>query len=196
MMPVYEFEGVRPVVYEGAYVHPSAELIGDVIVETGCYVGPCSVMRGDLARITMKQGGNLQDGCIIHSFPGENVLLEEDAHIGHGAVLHGCIIRKSALVGMNSVIMDGAIIGEQSMVAAMSFVKALSDIPNRVLVGGIPARVMRDLRDEEIAWKHVGTEGYQHLATQYAATLKEVHPLLEIEMGRKMVPLLKSRVKK
>ena len=189
-MPAYEFEGVRPVVDPTAYVHPTAVLIGDVIIGPRCLIGPGASLRGDLGRLIVKDGANVQDNCVLHCFPGKDVTIEADGHIGHGSVLHGCTIKRNALVGMNSVIMDDAVIGEDSFVAAMAFVKAGTQVPPRTLVGGIPATVMRELTDDEIAWKSVGTGQYQHLVRRYLATSAEVDPLLEVEPNRKRVPEL------
>lgn len=149
-MKVYSIDGITPVVDPTAYVHPTAVLIGDVIVGPGCYVGPAACLRGDFGRLELKKGANLQDTCVMHGFPGTDTVVEEDGHIGHGAVLHGCVIGKNALVGMNSVIMDGAVIGESAIVAAMSFVKASMDVPARTLVAGSPARVIKELSDKEL----------------------------------------------
>ncbi len=189
-MPAYEFEGVRPVVDPTAYVHPTAVLIGDVIIGPRCLIGPGASLRGDLGRLIVKDGANVQDNCVLHCFPGKDVTVEENGHIGHGSVLHGCTIKRNALVGMNAVIMDDAVIGEDSFVAAMAFVKAGTEVPPRTLVGGIPATVMRELTDDEIAWKSVGTEHYQHLAWRYLATSAEVDPLTTVEPNRKRVPEL------
>ena len=101
MVKVYEIDGVRPVVHPSAYVHPSAVLIGDVIVGPRCYIGPLASMRGDFGRLILEEGANLQDTCVMHGFPGEDTVVEVDGHIGHGAVLHGCRIRRNAMVGMN-----------------------------------------------------------------------------------------------
>ena len=189
-MPVYEFEGITPVVDPTAFVHPTAVLIGDVIIGPGCLIGPGASLRGDIGRIIINEGSNLQDGCIAHSFPGKDVVVEENGHIGHGAILHGCTIKRNALVGMNAVIMDDAVIGEDSFVAALAFVKAGMQVPPRTLVGGIPAKIMRDLSDDEIKWKSVGTGHYQHLAQRYLATSSEVQPLTKVEADRKRVPEL------
>ncbi len=188
-MPAYEFEGVRPVVHPTAFVHPEAVLIGDVHVGPGCLVAPGASLRGDIGRITMNAGSNIQDNCVVHCFPGKDVLIDVDGHVGHGAVLHGCTIGRNALVGMNAVIMDDAEIGEESFVAAMAFVKAGTVVAARTLVAGIPAKVIRELRDDEIAWKTRGTGVYQHLAKRYLATSRPVAPLTEPERGRKRVPL-------
>jgi phenylacetic acid degradation protein len=125
----------------------------------------------------------------VHGFPGTDTVMEEDAHIGHGAVLHGCTVRRNALVGMNAVVMDGAVIGESSFVAAMAFVKAGFEVPARTLVAGIPAKIVRPLRDEEIAWKAQGTREYQELARRSAATMREVEALTAPEPNRKRLDL-------
>jgi len=187
-MPCYEFEGIRPVVDPTAYVHPTATLIGDVIIGAGCLVGPGASLRGDIGRLIMKPGSNVQDNCTVHCFPGKDVVIEEDGHIGHGAVLHGCTIKRNGMVGMNAVIMDDAVIGESAFVAAMAFVKAGTEVPDRHLVAGIPAKVLRELSDEEIGWKSEGTGHYQHLARRYLATASEVEPLREVESDRSRVP--------
>ncbi len=184
MPRVFAIDGVTPVVHPSAFVHPHATLIGDVIVGAGCYIGPGASMRGDFGRIEMRAGGNLQDTCVIHGFPDTETQLEEDAHIGHGAVLHGCVIRRNALVGMNAVVMDGAVIGENSFVAACAFVKAGMIVPPRTLVAGIPAKIMRELSDQEIAWKGTGTAEYQELTRRSHASMVEVEALTAVEPNR------------
>lgn len=198
---VYAIDGIVPVVDPTAYVHPSAVLIGDVIIGPECYVGPCASLRGDFGRLILERGANLQDTCVMHGFPGTDTVVEENGHIGHGAVLHGCRIRKNALVGMNAVIMDNAIIGESSIVAASAFVKAGAEIPPRVLVAGMPAKVIRELSDEEIRWKGEGTATYQDLTRRSLATMVETAPLTAVEADRKrihmpdVVPLVALRKK-
>jgi phenylacetic acid degradation protein len=184
---VYAIDGIVPVVDPTAFVHPSAVLIGDVIVGPGCYVGPCASLRGDFGRLILERGANLQDTCVMHGFPGTDTVVEEDGHIGHGAVLHGCRIGRNALVGMNAVVMDNAVIGESSIVAASAFVKAGAEIPPRSLAAGMPAKVIRALSDEEIAWKVDGTRTYQDLARRSLATMTECDPLSEIEPDRKRI---------
>ncbi len=183
-MPCYSIENVVPVVDPSAYVHPTAVLIGDVIVGPGCYIGPCAVLRGDFGRIVLERGANLQDTCVMHGFPARDTVVEENGHIGHGAVLHSCIVRRDALVGMNAVVMDEAEIGEASIVAACAFVPAGRKIPPRSLAAGIPAKVQRELSEQEIAWKRQGTETYQALTLRSLASMKEVEPLRAIEAER------------
>ena len=200
-MPVYQIDGLTPVVPDESYVHPTAVLIGDVILGKGVYVGPNASLRGDFGRIVVKDGANIQDNCVMHGFPGQDTVVEEEGHIGHGAILHGCTIGRNALVGMNAVIMDNAVIGEASIVAAMAFVKAGVEIPPRSLVAGMPAKVLRELTDEEIVWKTDGTRTYQDLTRRCLATMVETAPLTEMEPGRKrfempdVVPLVALRKK-
>ncbi len=191
-MPCYAIDGVVPVVDPAAYVHPTAVLIGDVIVGPGCYVGPCAVLRGDFGRIVLERGSNVQDTCVIHGFPRGDTVVEENGHVGHGAVLHCCVVRRDALVGMNAVVLDEAEIGERSMVAACAFVPAGMKVPPRSLVAGIPARVRRELSDEEVAGKRTGTEAYQELTVRALASMREVAPLPALTPGRPRLPPTKA----
>ena len=193
MAQVYAIDGLRPVIAPGAFVHPAAMLIGDVIVAPGCYVGPGASLRGDFGRLILEAGSNIQDNCVMHGFPGKDCVIETDGHVGHGAILHGCRIGRNALVGMNAVIMDGAVIGEQCIVAALAFVKAGFEVPPRMLVGGIPARLMRELSDDEIAWKSQGTAEYQALARRCLASLEPVEPLAAPEPDRPRLDVSKYK---
>jgi phenylacetic acid degradation protein len=187
-MPCYTYEGLTPVVDPTAFVHPTAVLIGDVIVGAGCLVGPNAVLRGDIGRLELKAGSNIQDTCVVHCFPGKDVVVEEDGHVGHGAVLHGCRVGRNALIGMNAVLMDDVVVGENSIVGALSFVKEGTEIPANTLVAGTPAKVIRELSEKEIGWKTRGTEVYHHLAQQHLATEQAVEPLAAPEPDRKRVP--------
>lgn len=178
-MPCYSIDGVTPVVHPSAYVHPTAVLIGDVIVGPGAYVGPCAALRGDFGRIRLMEGVNVQDTCVIHGFPDSETLVETNGHIGHGAVLHGCVVRHDALVGMNAVVMDEAEVGAFSIVAACAFVRAGLKLPERSLIAGLPAKVVRPLTADEIRWKREGTETYHALARRSRASMVEVAPLAE-----------------
>jgi phenylacetic acid degradation protein len=186
-MKVYEINGVRPVIHPSAYVHPSAVLIGDVIVGPRCYIGPLASLRGDFGRLVLEEGANLQDTCVMHGFPEDDTVVEVDGHIGHGAVLHGCRVGRNAMVGMNAVVMDQAVIGAESIVAAMSFVKARMVIAPRSLVMGMPAKVVRLLTDDEIRWKTFGTQQYHELTVRSLETMREVEALTEVEADRKRI---------
>ena len=199
MVKVYSIDGVTPVVHPTSYVHPSAVLIGDVIIGPECYIGPNAALRGDFGRILVDAGSNIQDCCIVHGFPDRDTVVEEYGHIGHGAILHCCRIGKNALVGMNAVVMDNAVVGESAIVAAMAFVKAGMAVPPRTLAAGIPAKVVRELSREEIGWKVEGTVLYQSLAKRCLATMAETVALTEVEADRKRVilpdikPLIEAR---
>ena len=186
-MPCYEIDGIRPVVDPTAYLHPTAVLIGDVIIGAGCYIGPGCSLRGDFGRLMVKDGANIQDNCVMHGFPGTDTVVEVDGHIGHGAILHGCRVGRNAMVGMNAVVMDNAQIGESAIVAASAFVKAGLEVPPRVLMAGVPAKVVRELRDEELEWKIEGTRTYQDLTLRSLTTMHEVVPLDAMEADRKRI---------
>ena len=188
-LTVYAINGVTPVVDPTAYVHPSAVLVGDVIVGADCYIGPCASLRGDFGRIEVRAGANLQDSCIAHGFPGTDTIVAEDGHVGHGAILHGCVIERNALIGMNAVINDSAVIGESAIVAAMAFVKAKMIVPARMLVAGMPARIVRELTETELAWKIEGTRSYQELTRRSLATMQATTPLAQVQPERKRIEL-------
>ena len=186
---VWSINGVTPVVDPSAFVHPSAVLIGDVLVGAGCYIGPAASLRGDFGRIDVRAGANIQDSCVMHGFPGTDTIVEEEGHIGHGAILHGCVVQRGALIGMNAVVNDNAVIGELAIVAAMAFVKAGMIVPPRTLVAGVPAKVVRALTEQEIAWKIEGTQSYQDLAKRSLATMVEAEALAAPEPDRKRIDL-------
>jgi phenylacetic acid degradation protein len=185
MLKVYAIDGIVPVVHPDAFVHPSAVLIGDVIVGAGVYVGPCACLRGDFGRIVIEQGANVQDCCILHAFPDRDLVVEVDGHIGHAAVLHGCVVKRNAMVGINAVVNDNAVVGESSIVGAMAFVKAGFEVPPRSLVLGVPGKVVRELSADELAWKRDATRQYQELAVRSLATMKETVALTGVEADRK-----------
>ena len=183
-MTCYSLDGLVPVVHPSAYVHPSAVLIGDVIIGPGCYVGPLASLRGDFGRIVLEEGANLQDTCVMHGFPDSDTVVERNGHIGHGAVLHGCRIGADVLVGMNAVVMDNAQIGARSFVSAAAFVKAGFSCAPQSLVMGSPASVKRELSDQEVAWKLAGTQQYQLLAQRCMASMQACEPLPEAQADR------------
>jgi phenylacetic acid degradation protein len=189
MPRVYAIDGITPVVHPSAYVHPSAVLIGDVIVAARAYIGPGACLRGDFGRIVVEEGANIQDTCMLHGFPGKDTVVGAEATIGHGAVLHGCVVRRGALVGMNCVVNDNAEVGEDAVVAALAFVKAEDAIPARSLAVGIPAKVVRTLSPQELRWKKDNMHLYQQLAVRSATSMKEVEALTEVEVNRKRISI-------
>ena len=184
MPTFYEFEGLRPVVHESAYVHPNATIVGNVIVGRDVYVGPSAAIRGDWGGIVIEDGCNVQETCVIHSFPGVTVLLETGAHIGHGAVIHGAHIGRNVLVGMSAVIMDRASIGAGSIIGALTFVPADMQVPDLKVVVGNPARIVKDVSAEMLAWKTEGTRLYQELPGRLRAGLIPCEPLREVPADR------------
>jgi phenylacetic acid degradation protein len=189
MPKVYAIDGITPVVHPSAFVHPSAVLIGDVIVRARAYIGPCASLRGDFGRIVVEEGANIQDTCMLHGFPGKDTVVGADSTIGHGAVLHGCVVRRGALVGMNCVVNDNAEVGEDAVIAALAFVKAEDSIPARSLAVGIPARVVRTLSAQELRWKKDNMHLYQQLAVRSARTMELVEALTEPEENRKSIAI-------
>ena len=186
MANIFEFNGYKPVVHETAFVHPNATVTGNVIIGKHVYIGPGAAIRGDWGQIIISDGCNVQENCTIHMFPGVTVVLHEEAHIGHGAIIHGATIGKNCLIGMNAVIMDRVTIGDESIVGALSFVAADTVIPPRSVVVGNPAKVVKQVSDDMIAWKSEGTKIYQQLPDDCRRTLKPCEPLRDVEPDRKI----------
>ncbi len=185
-MAVYEFNGFRPVIKESSFVHPQASVTGNVLIGEHVYIGPGAAIRGDWGQIVIEDGCNVQENCTVHMFPGTTVTLKKGAHIGHGAIIHGGTIGENSLIGMNSVIMDDVVIGNECIIGALCFVPSGVIIPNRSLVLGNPAKIIKEVSDEMISWKTEGTALYQALPKECQDTLKECEPLREIEENRPM----------
>lgn len=183
-MAIYEFKGFKPVVHPSAYVHPQAAVTGNVIIGKDVYIGPGAAIRGDWGRIEIKDGCNVQENCTIHMFPGVTVTLEESAHIGHGAIIHGGHIGKNCLIGMNAVVMDDVTLGDECIVGALSFVPANTTFEKRSLIVGNPAKKIKDVSDKMIDWKTKGTQLYQKLPGELYDSLKPCEPLTEEEPNR------------
>ena len=184
MANIFAFDGFVPVVHESAFVHPNATVVGNVVIGRDVYVGPGAVIRGDWGGVEIADGCNVQEGCVIHMFPGIVVRLEESAHIGHGAVVHGAHIGRNVLIGMNAVVMDRAEIGDESIVGALCFVPAEMQVPARSVVVGNPAKIVKQVSDEMLAWKSEGTALYQALPSRLRASLQACEPLREVPADR------------
>ena len=178
-MSCYEFKGIKPVVHKSSFIHPLAAVTGNVVIGKNVYIGPGAAIRGDFGKIIIEDGCNIQENCTIHMFPGVTVVLKENTHIGHGAVIHGAIIGKNCLVGMNAVIMDNVYLGDECIVGALSFIKAEEKIPARSVLVGNPAKIIKQVSDEMIAWKTEGTKVYQQLAADIHNEWKTCEPLGE-----------------
>jgi phenylacetic acid degradation protein len=183
---IYEFEEYIPVIDPTAFVHPQAAVTGNVIIGKNVYIGPGAAIRGDWGLIIIEDGCNVQENCTVHMFPGTTVYLRKNAHIGHGAIIHGADIGENCLVGMNSVIMDNVKLGAECIVGALCFIPADTVIENRKVVVGNPAKIVKDVSDEMIHWKSEGTKIYQQLPADCYAGLKSVEPLREIPIDRKV----------
>jgi carbonic anhydrase/acetyltransferase-like protein (isoleucine patch superfamily) len=187
-MAFYSFEGVAPVVDASAFVHPLAAVTGHVTIGRDVYIGPGAALRGDWGAIVIADGCNVQENCVLHAFPGITVLLEEAAHVGHGAIIHGATLRQNCLVGMNAVVMDGAVIGAGAIVGALSFVPEGMEIPERMLAVGQPARILKRVSDEMLEWKSEGTALYRQLPAALHVSLRECAPLREAPKDRPAQP--------
>jgi phenylacetic acid degradation protein/carnitine operon protein CaiE len=185
-MAFYKFKGFIPVVDPSSFVHPLASVTGNVVIGKNCYIGPGGALRGDWGGIVIEDGCNVQENCVIHMFPGVTVLLKEFAHVGHGAIIHGATIGRNCLIGMNSVVMDNVELGDECIVGAMSFIKEETKIEPRSLVVGNPARVVKRVSDEMIAWKTKGTRLYQQLPREMFESFEQCEPLREIPEDRPM----------
>ena len=181
---IYELKGFIPVIHESSFIHPQAAVTGNVIIGKNVYVGPGAAIRGDWGQIIIEDGCNIQENCTIHMFPGKTMTLKAGAHIGHGAIIHGANIGANSLIGMNSVIMDNVDLGDECIVGALSFIKAGMQIPNRKMVVGNPANIIKEVSDDMIEWKTKGTALYQQLPKECYESLKEVEPLREIPANR------------
>ena len=184
MANVFAFDDFVPVIHESAFVHPNATVTGNVVIGRDVYVGPGAAIRGDWGGIVIEDGCNVQESCTIHMFPGVTVVLERAAHVGHGAIVHGARIGENALIGMNAVIMDNANVGAGSIVGALCFVPSGMDIPPRSVVVGNPAKIVKEVSDEMLAWKSEGTALYQALPAQLRGTLRACEPLRELPPER------------
>jgi phenylacetic acid degradation protein len=187
---IYEFKGFIPVIHESAFIHPQAAVTGNVIIGKNVYVGPFAAIRGDWGGIVIEDGCNVQESCTIHQFPGVTLTLKAGAHIGHGAIIHGATIGRNCLVGMNSVIMDNVELGDECIVGALSFIKAEEKIPARSLLVGNPAKIIKQVSDEMLAWKTKGTALYQALPSEMYASWKPCEPLREVPENRPSQELL------
>ncbi len=178
---IYQFKNHKPVVHETAFVHPQAAVTGNVIIGANCYIGPGAALRGDWGQIILEAGCNVQENCTLHMFPGVTVLLKEGAHIGHGAIIHGATIGRNCLVGMNAVIMDRVELGDECVVGALTFIKADEIIPARSVIVGNPAKIVKQVSDEMLAWKSEGTKLYQQLPAEMQQHWQPCEPLRTLD---------------
>jgi phenylacetic acid degradation protein len=184
-MPSYAIDGIVPVIDPTSFVHPTASLIGDVIVGPGCYIGPGASLRGDFGRIELGPGSNVQDNCVLHTRPGGDMLVGPGGHLGHGAVLHGCTLAAEVLVGINAILMDGVSVGEACIVAPMASLRPGLAVPARSIVAGNPARIVRAVEERDLAGKRRATQFYRDLVARCLTSLRETPPLAGADAARR-----------
>ena len=172
-MPLYGYRGKRPTVASDAFVAPTAVLIGDVTDRSGASVFFGSVLRGDMDRIEIGERSNVQDNCTIHTDAGEPTIIGSDCTIGHGAIVHSSIVERNVLIGTAAVLVGANTVGERTIVGAGAVLAERFSAPARSLVLGVPARVIREVRDEDDRWTIGAARHYAELSAWYRENLKE-----------------------
>lgn len=173
-MAIYELEGKKPSVHPKAFVHPLAVLIGEVTLEEDCYIGAGAVLRGDIGTIRIGKGSNVQENCVIHTFPFEPAIVHPDVHVGHGCILHGCEIYPRVLVGMGSVIGDGVTVHSDTIIGAASLIPARTEIPGGSVVMGSPAKVVKPISPEHLQQILNGLRVYVELTRRYLGSFRRL----------------------
>ncbi len=167
-MILLPYKGKKPRVSPGAFVAPTATLIGDVVVEEGASIWFGAVLRADLGSIIVKKGANVQDNAVAHQKQeGGRVFIGENVTIGHGAILHECTVEKGAIVGMAAVVLDFAVIGEEAIIAAGSVVAQDTIMPPRHLATGIPAQVKKEISGVSLEYVQMSYKIYYDIRDQY-----------------------------
>ncbi|MCX5865888.1 MAG: gamma carbonic anhydrase family protein [Proteobacteria bacterium] len=171
-MAIYEFEGKKPRLEEGVYIHPSASVIGDVIIGKNCFVGPGAVLRGDFGGIRIGDGTCVQDNAVVHADPEFTASFGRGCHIAHGAVVHHSEIGDNVLIGIGAIILPQCRIGDDVLIAAGTLLTPNTRIPSGKMVMGRPGKVTRDLQPEMIDFIKLGNLAYQELSGRYRSGLK------------------------
>ena len=176
-MPLFEFEGKRPSVHPDAFVAPTATLIGDVTVEAGASVWYGAVLRADICTIVVREGANVQDNSVLHAAPGATLTIGRNATVGHGCVVHCDEVGEQALVGNGSTLLDHAVVGPRTLVAAGSVVTPGTQLPGGMVVTGIPAKPAKPIEGTSSQfWVEQNPPYYQELARRHAAGATAVRP--------------------
>jgi len=169
-MLVRSYDNKQPRLGARVFVAENATLVGDVELGDDCSIWYGAVLRGDVHRIRIGARANVQDNCVLHVTNGTHPLeIAEEVTIGHGVIAHGCTIGRAALIGMGSRVLDGATIGELALVGAGALVSEGMNVPPRTLAVGVPARVKRDLRDDEVARLEQSWKNYMEYKDRYLA---------------------------
>lgn len=173
-MPLFAFEGREPVVSPGAWIAPTATLVGDVRIEAEASVWYGAVLRADFGAIVVRRGANVQDGSVLHGGADPVTEVGEGATIGHLCVVHGAVIGTEALVGNGATVLDGAVIGPRALVAAGATIPPGMTVPGGMLAAGVPARVIREISGGARQWVETNPEVYRALARRHAAGIRSV----------------------
>jgi carbonic anhydrase/acetyltransferase-like protein (isoleucine patch superfamily) len=173
-MPLYEYRGKRPQVARDAFIAPTAVLIGDVTVRSGASVWFGTVLRGDMDRIEIGERSNVQDNSMIHTDTGEPTIIGTDVTIGHMALVHSAIVANNVLIGQAAVLVGRNHVGTGTIVGAGAVLPEGFDAPERTLVLGVPAKVVREVRDDDARWTVGAATHYADLSGWYRENLKEV----------------------
>lgn len=177
-MPIVTFNDKTPGFGEGVYVDPMATLIGDVVVGARANVWPGAVLRGDTERIELQEGASFQDNSVAHCNPDYPVLVGRDSIVGHGVIVHGAVIHARCLIGMGAILLNGCEIGEECIVGAGALLTQGKKFPPRSLILGSPARVVREVADEDLV-------PYEELSERYRARTRLY---LEQGLGTDLAP--------
>lgn len=164
MSPVYEFSGQSPEIEADVFLAPNASVIGRVTMGRGSSAFYGAVLRGDTENISVGNGSNLQDNVVVHADPGFPTSIGSGVSVGHGAVIHGCTVENDCLIGMGATIMNGAVIGTGSLIAGGAVVLEGTRIPPRSLVAGVPAKVRREIGEDELDGIRLNAAHYLELA--------------------------------
>lgn len=174
-MAIYEFEGKRPRIGETSYVAESADIVGDVTIGEGCFIGPGAKIKGDYGTIEIGDDTSIQENCVLHARPGEKTIIGSKVTVGHGAIIHGPTLKDNCVIGMGAIVSDFAIVGEWSVVAEGCVVRSKQEIPPESIAVGIPAKVIGQIdqgyKDQWTKFKGI----YSDLATKrYPEGLKRI----------------------
>ncbi|GHE21651.1 gamma carbonic anhydrase family protein [Halomonas urumqiensis] len=173
-MAIYQYGEQVPVIDESVYVAETADVIGHVTLERNASVWYQAVLRGDTDHLEIGEGSNIQDGAVLHADPGYPLKVGRDVTVGHQAMLHGCTIGDGSLVGIQAVILNGAVIGKNCLVGAGALVKEGAEFPDNSLIVGAPARVVRELSEEQIAGLAANSASYVERRQQHATKLTRI----------------------
>ena len=173
-MPVYALGDHTPIVHPQSWIAPNAAVIGQVHLEKNVSIWWNCTLRGDTDLLYIGENTNIQDGCVLHTNQGIQLIVGDYVTVGHAVVLHGCTIGEGSLIGIGAVILNNAVIGKHSLVGAHTLIPEGKVFPERALIVGAPGRMIRQLSEEEVARHYASAQGYVNNWQYY---LRELRPL-------------------